>query len=371
MYAFEPPPAELAEEPAVFEIPEFVEPAAEVQVFEPAALAVALPQEEPAAIEVPESTEPAGVVEVFEPSEAEPAPLQGLVYRANFGATPSSLAGMGVVPVAEPLAAQNPPEIPAARIPLAFDPPSEPVEVLETDEVESFDLLPAFADLPDADAPIEVFSFADEIPASVPAAQAPEPPPLWVQPEPAAPIEISSIRPEPLPQPVLPASDLELPTGMHDLSTWSRLLALTSPMTGILFTITLTKAESAPGEAGKKAPVDLPDLTRELDRLMGSFVKDRDFGAKIGENEWVFVYKADATGFNQRRVGGISEKLWDFQLRHLGMSSVSFKWGAVEVEKENLPDALAAARERMNQSPRRARKLPGADTPQPRRVVNA
>jgi hypothetical protein len=185
--------------------------------------------------------------------------------------------------------------------------------------------------------------------------------------EPAAVIEITPIRAaEPAP------AALELPAGMHDNSAWTQLLSLPQPMTGILFTIALSKAESAPvAEAGKKPAVEVPDLTEAMDRLMNSFVKDQDFGAHIGENEWVFVYKFDATGFNQRRVAGISEKLWDFQLRHLGMSSVAFKWGAVEVEAEKLEDALAAARDRMNQSPKRARKLPGADTPQPRRVVNA
>jgi hypothetical protein len=157
---------------------------------------------------------------------------------------------------------------------------------------------------------------------------------------------------------------------MHDYSTWSRLLALSEPMSGILFTITLTKAEAQSAEKGKK-PVELPDLTVEMNRLMNSFLRETDFGCQIDENEWVFVYRPDATGFNQRRVGGISEKLWDFQLRHLGMSTVSFKWGAVEVQDEKLADALTAARERMNQAPRKNRRLPGPDLSGTRKVVNA
>jgi len=95
-----------------------------------------------------------------------------------------------------------------------------------------------------------------------------------------------------------------------------------------------------------------------------------DFGTRIAENEWIFIYNHDVAGFNQRRVGMISEKLWDFQLRHLGMANVRFKWGAVDVKSEGLGEAVQAARDRMNQT-RRSRKLPGADQSSSRLVVNA
>ncbi len=103
---------------------------------------------------------------------------------------------------------------------------------------------------------------------------------------------------------------------------------------------------------------------------MKSFVREGDFGTRIGENGWVFIYNHDVAGFNQRRVGMISEKLWDFQLRHLGMADVNFKWGAVDVQSEGLAEAVEAARDRMNKTSR-TRKLPGADQTSPRRVVNA
>ena len=184
------------------------------------------------------------------------------------------------------------------------------------------------------------------------------------------PIDINSLRqPESVAEG--PLADIELPAGMFDEGMWTRLLTLPNPISGILFTITLTKAEAvAAADAAKKAK-EIEDLTPALEKLMTSFVRGADFGSRIGENEWVFVYSHDATGFNQRRVGGISEKLWDFQLRHLGMSAVSFKWGAVEVQSERLGAALEAARERMNQAPRRRSKLPGSDNVAPRQVVNA
>ncbi len=188
-----------------------------------------------------------------------------------------------------------------------------------------------------------------------------------------APIDISAARqPEPTAVsqvPVVTIPDLLLPTGMHDLSTWTRLLSLPNPMTGILFVITLQSRES-PTIADRKGAVPGTDNGPAIKKLMASFVREGDFGTQIGGTEWVFIYNHDVAGFNQRRVGRISEKLWDFQLRHLGMANMNFKWGAVDVESENLGEAWQTARDRMNQT-RRTPQMPGTDHAAPRRVVNA
>jgi hypothetical protein len=156
---------------------------------------------------------------------------------------------------------------------------------------------------------------------------------------------------------------------MHDISTWTRLLSLPNPMTGILIVISLQPSENRstlPQPKGAAAP---ENNSPAIDKFMASFVREGDFGSHISENQWVFIYSNDVAGFNQRRVGMISEKLWDFQLRHLGLANVNFKWGAIDVQSEPLSAALDAARDRMNQT-NRARKLPGADRVAPRRVVN-
>jgi hypothetical protein len=187
-----------------------------------------------------------------------------------------------------------------------------------------------------------------------------------------APIDISIAR-TPDPEHVAPVQaalpDLLLPTGMHDLSTWTRLLSLPNPMTGILFVITLQPSETRKLPEAKGAAV-VEDTAPAVEKLMASFVREGDFGTRTADNEWIFIYSNDVAGFNQRRVGMISEKLWDFQLRHLGMANVSFKWGAIDVQSEPVAAAVEAARDRMNQT-RRTRKLPGADQAAPRRVVNA
>ena len=360
------PPAVIAALEPVFAGVEFaeaiIEPIAELPAFEE------LPQPEASAL--PEAAEPLG------------PPIQGPVSHFGLVAAPSFLAGLGVPAVAEPVAAHVAVEFPAAVTVPDADPVLSPVVeepefVSQSSEIDSVELLPAYAELAqteidllpvEPELPVEVSVFASETLAESLQDAAPEPPPIWS--EPAAPIDINSLRqPEPVPQGPLP--DVELPAGMFDDAMWVRLLTLPNPMSGILFTITLTKAEAVPGTDTAKKSKEIEDLTPALEKLMTSFVRGNDFGSRIGENEWVFVYSHDTTGFNQRRVGGISEKLWDFQLRHLGMSTVSFKWGAVEVQSERLADALEAARERMNQAPRRRSKLPGSDYAGPRQVVNA
>jgi hypothetical protein len=364
------PPAVVAEPEPVFAPFEFAEVAIEPVAERPAVE----PLPEPIAVALPEP--------IVEQAELLGPPIQGPVSHFGLVATPSFLAGLGVAPVAEPVEARLAVEFPVAATTPDADPVlspfvEEPEFIAHAGENDSVDLLPAYSELAPneiellpvgPELPVEVAAFASETLADSVQEAAPEPPPFWS--EPAAPIDIDSLRqPEPVAQGPLP--DVELPTGMFDDAMWSRLLTLPNPMSGILFTITLTKAEAAPGADVAKKSKEIEDLTPALEKLMASFVRGNDFGSRIGENEWVFVYSYDTTGLNQRRVGGISEKLWDFQLRHLGMSTVSFKWGAVEVQSERLADALQAARERMNQAPRRRSRLPGSDYTGPRQVVNA
>lgn len=148
------------------------------------------------------------------------------------------------------------------------------------------------------------------------------------------------------PAPAVALTDLLLPPGMHDLSTWTRLLSLPNPITGLLVLITMQRIEA--------------DTVPAIETLMASFVREGDFGTRIDGDDWVFIYDHDVSGFNRRRVGRIAEKLWDFQLRQLGMENVHFGWAAIDVKSEPLGEAVQAARERINQTTQ-PRKLPGAE----------
>jgi hypothetical protein len=314
------------------------------------------PEPEPAAVEPSFAVEPAASIEVVEPEEEVPAGMaEAVLSEYVLSVADSRLSGSGVGMDVDFLATAPDLHKPKSGLALAELPvvAAEP-EVLEVQPltVEPLpELLPVFAD--------SVWE---------PEVLAPEPPPLW---EPAAQGELIDISIARAPEPELPAApavpevpDLLVPAGMHDLATWNRLLALPNPLTGILFVIELRASEAAPAMAEP-----MPDQAEAIDKLIASFVREGDFGSRIGENEWVFIYSHDAAGFNQRRIGMIPEKLWDFQLRHLGTANLTFKWGAVDVKSEPLGASLEAARARMNQT-RRARKLPGADVMAGRRVVN-
>jgi hypothetical protein len=158
--------------------------------------------------------------------------------------------------------------------------------------------------------------------------------------------------------------ELLLPAGMQDQATYRRLLEMPNPMSGIVISISINEFNQLKNATGEEA---LTSLLDSVEVLMGSMIRDSDFGVKSAADQWLFVYSIDENGFSQRRVAGLSEKLWDFQLRHLGQSNLSFSWAAVNVNAERLQDAVAAAIERMESS-RRGSKKPGAD--RARLVVN-
>ena len=171
--------------------------------------------------------------------------------------------------------------------------------------------------------------------------------------------------PEVTPEPFSDSlAELLLPTGIQDMATYRRLLEQPNPMSGIVITISINDYSRLPSTVSAG---ELPGLLGSVESLMGSIVRDGDFGVKVSDEQWVFVYRIDSQGFSQRRVAGLSEKLWDFQLRHLGLSNLSFSWAAVNVNAERLQDAVAAAIERMESSRRGPKKQGSARA---RLVVN-
>lgn len=213
-----------------------------------------------------------------------------------------------------------------------------------------------FAPLPETVFASEAFAaetYSDlPVPEAVSSTQLPVLPMLAAEPEEPAATLTSSL------------SELLLPTGMQDVATYRRLLEMPNPMSGIVITISISEFNRLCAAVGEK---DLPSLLDSVEVLMSSIVRDGDFGVKLAADQWVFVYRIDDNGFSQRRVAGLSEKLWDFQLRHLGLSNISFNWAAVNVHAERLCDAVAAAVERMEASRRGTKK---SGTERARLVVN-
>lgn len=152
--------------------------------------------------------------------------------------------------------------------------------------------------------------------------------------------------------------ELLLPAGMQDQATYRRLLEMPNPMSGIVISISINEFNQLKSATGEEALTTLMD---SVEVLMGSMIRDSDFGVKAGADQWIFVYSIDENGFSQRRVAGLSEKLWDFQLRHLGQSNIIFSWAAVNVHDERFSDGVGAAVERMEASRRGGAKKSGGD----------
>ena len=161
-------------------------------------------------------------------------------------------------------------------------------------------------------------------------------------------------------------SALLLPTGMHDRVTFSRLLEAPGVLSGVVVSIGLNDYKKIQ-DSFAQPPFE--DLMRSVNKLMNGMIRDKDFGVRLEDCDWVFVYRDEVGAAAQKRILQISEKLWDFQLRSMGSVSILFGWGAVEVEKERLSEAYNASIERMEQS-RRGRKTVAMDSRDKRRAVN-
>ena len=100
--------------------------------------------------------------------------------------------------------------------------------------------------------------------------------------------------------------------------------------------------------------------------MIVDMIGENDFAVRATEDSFVLVFKNESGAAAQRRINQVSERLWDFQLRSLGVSSILFSWGAVEVKDEALKNAISAATERLEQSRRNRKGSPGTT----KRVVN-
>lgn len=335
--ATKPTPAvvEVALEVEAVQVPEVVAeaelPRAEPIFEEPAIAAIAEPEQE--SIYQPELAY--SLEEAFAPAEELPFP--------SFAFEPS--------PVASQFQAETP-LVAKAEHPIFSEAPA-PLEF------PTYDALPPVTETPAYDwahaefAPLPETIFASEAFAAQSfVEESHEAEPALVAVVPAEPL------PEVAPEPVSASlAELLLPTGIQDMATYRRLLEMPNPMSGIVITISVNDYSRL---ASMVSANELPGLLGSVEMLMGSMVRDGDFGVKVSDEQWVFVYRIDSQGFSQRRVAGLSEKLWDFQLRHLGLSNLSFSWAAVNVNAERLQAAVAAAIERMESS-RRGSKKPGAD----------
>ena len=127
--------------------------------------------------------------------------------------------------------------------------------------------------------------------------------------------------------------------GMHDAAALSRLLVSNKPFTGLVVCLGVNAASS-------------DELLRSVSNFIVGLLRDDDFTCRMAKDEFLLICPGEQGAAAHRRLTSISEQLWDYQLRAAGSSPILFSWGAVDVKRERLVDAVSAATERMDQSRR-------------------
>jgi hypothetical protein len=136
-----------------------------------------------------------------------------------------------------------------------------------------------------------------------------------------------------------------LPAGFQDGFVLSRLVESRQPVSGLVVSI------------GVNAPLEQDgSLPANVRTFIQSLIGPADFAAQSGEEEFLLIYPGERGASAQRRLTGIAQQLWDFQLRSPGSYSILFCWGGVEVRSESIDEAIASATERMEET-RRGRKI--------------
>jgi hypothetical protein len=138
----------------------------------------------------------------------------------------------------------------------------------------------------------------------------------------------------------------KLPAGFHkDGSILKDLLRNGQQVSGLVVSIGVNAVRNADGS--------LPESVGEA---VQSLIGPNDFATQSSDDEFLLIYSEDRGASARRRLTAISERLWDLQFRSIGEFQILFSWGGVEVQCESLEEAIASARERVQET-KRGRKL--------------
>jgi hypothetical protein len=135
------------------------------------------------------------------------------------------------------------------------------------------------------------------------------------------------------------------PVGFHEGGAIQHLAERGERVNGLVVSIGLNMSRAAGGP-----------FSGTIRSLIQSLIGPQDFACQSGEDEFLLICPQDHGAAAQRRLSGIAEQLWSFQLASMATSSVVFSWGGVEVHNEPIEEAMASASERMQET-RRGRKL--------------
>ena len=144
-------------------------------------------------------------------------------------------------------------------------------------------------------------------------------------------------------QPLLSPSSASAsqPGGMIRQPAFDELLVSTKPFTGLVLSIGINDSDSSMWHS--HSPM------QSVGNYIASLLQENDFSCRTAYDEFVMVCPGEQGKQSQHRLNHIAERLWDYQLRGIGVCSILFSWGGVQVQDRPLAEAVASATERMRE----------------------
>ena len=134
------------------------------------------------------------------------------------------------------------------------------------------------------------------------------------------------------------------PSGMLQQPAFQNVLDSGEPFSGLVVSIGINDSDSSMWHS--------QGLLQSVSGYVTGLLREKDFACRTAYDEFVLVCCGEHGAQSQRRLNHISERLWDYQLRGMGASSILFSWGGVQVQDQPLAEAVASAVDRMRQTKR-------------------
>jgi hypothetical protein len=142
-----------------------------------------------------------------------------------------------------------------------------------------------------------------------------------------------------------------LPSGFQDGFVVAELIANKQLVNGLVMSIGISAPQISAGT-----------LREPVHHLIQSLLGPNDFATQCGPNEFLIIFPGERGAAAQRRLSRVAQQLWEFQLHSLGTDAAMFSWGGLEIRNEPISEAIASAKERMQEN-RRGRKRQAAESP--------
>jgi hypothetical protein len=134
------------------------------------------------------------------------------------------------------------------------------------------------------------------------------------------------------------------PRGMIQQPALERWLEKEQRFSGLVVSIGINDSDSSMWHS--------QGLMQSVGNYIAGLLRAKDYYCRTSYDEFLIVCPGELGAQSQRRLNHISERLWDYQLRGIGATSILFSWGGVQIEDQPLAEAVASATERMRETKR-------------------